>query len=177
MIAADVRCWAEINLDALSHNAGVARELAGSGSRVLAVVKADAYGHGAVPVARHLATKCEVRDFGVANLHEAESLRAALGTEVSIEMLSPALPAEWPTVARLGLTPWLSNADEARGFAAAVTTVGRTEPLSVVVETDTGMGRTGVLPAGLADLLATVGALPALRLVGLATGAAGGALR
>ncbi|OAI42117.1 hypothetical protein AYO41_01160 [Verrucomicrobia bacterium SCGC AG-212-E04] len=169
MIAADVRCWAEIHLDALTHNVDVARELAGRDSRVLAVVKADAYGHGAVPLARHLATKCGVRDFGVANVGEAELLRATLGANVSIELLSPALPAEWPGVARLGLTPWLSTADEASGYAAAAAAVGRSEPLPVVVEVDTGMGRTGVLPGGLSALLAVIAQRPVLRVVGLAT--------
>ena len=169
MIAADARCWAEIHLDALSHNAGVARDLAGSDSRVLAVVKADAYGHGAVAVSRHLATKCDVRDFGVANVAEAEPLRAALGYDISIELLSPALPGEWPAVARLGLTPWISNADEARGYARTAAEAGRTQPLPIVVETDTGMGRTGVLPDGLFELLEVIGSLPALRVAGLAT--------
>ncbi len=169
MIAANTRCWAEIHLDALTHNAGVARDLAGRDSRVLAVVKADAYGHGAVPISQHLATQCGVRDFGVANIAEAEPLRAALDAEVSIELLPPALPGEWPAVARLGLTPWISHADEARGYARAVAEAGRTQPLPVVVETDTGMGRTGVLPDGLSGLLEVIAGLPALRLVGLAT--------
>ena len=169
MIAADTRCWAEIQLEALTYNAGVARDLAGRDSRVLAVVKADAYGHGAVAVSQHLATKCDVRDFGVANVAEAEPLRAALDADVSIELLSPALPGEWPAVARLGLTPWISNADEARGYARTAADAGRTQPLPVVVETDTGMGRTGVLPDGLSGLLEVIAGLPALRLVGLAT--------
>lgn len=169
MIAADVRCWAEIHLDALTHNAGVARDLAGRDARVLAVVKADAYGHGAVAVSRHLATNCGIRDFGVANVAEAELLRSVLDLGVSIELLSPALPAEWPTVARLGLTPWISNTDEARGYANAVISTRRTPPLSVVIETDTGMGRTGVLPEGLSDLFGVVSTLTELRVTGLST--------
>src|SRR5450432_332651 len=169
MIAADARSWAEIHLDALSHNAGVARELAGRDSRVLAVVKADAYGHGAVAISRHLATKCDVRDFGVANVAEAELLRATLAADASIELLSPALPAEWPTVVRFGLTPWISNADEARGYARAAAETGRTQPLPVVLEIDTGMGRTGVLPDGLSELLAVIATLPALHVAGMAT--------
>lgn len=169
MIRDAARCWAEIDFDALSHNAGVARELAGRDARVLAVVKADGYGHGAVEVSRHLAAKCEVRDFGVANLAEAEPLRAALDPAISLELLSPGLPAEWPAIARLGLTPWISNAEEARGYARAAAETGRSKPLSVIVEVDTGMGRTGVLPGGLTELLGAIAKLPALRLEGLAT--------
>jgi alanine racemase len=169
MIPASVRCWAEIELDALSHNAKVARDLAGPGSRVLAVVKADAYGLGAVEVSRHLAAKGGVQDFGVANVAEAEALRAVLPPEVSIELLSPALPAEWPGIARLDLTPWVSSVEEARGYARAALEVERIGPISIVVEVDTGMGRTGVLPAGLSELLGAIAKLPALRLVGVAT--------
>ena len=169
MIAADARSWAEIHLEALSHNAGVARDLAGQDSRVLAVVKADAYGHGAVAISKHLATKCGVRDFGVANVAEAGLLRAVLDADISIELLSPALPAEWPTVARLDLTPWISTADEARGYARVAVETGRRQPLPVVVEIDLGMGRTGVLPEGAAELLARIASLPALRLAGMAT--------
>ncbi len=169
MIAADARSWAEIDLAALSHNAGVARDLAGRDSRVLAVVKADAYGHGAVAISKHLATKCGVRDFGVANVTEAGQLRAALEADISIELLSPALPAEWPTVARLDLTPWISNADEARGYARVAAETGHQQPLPVVVEIDLGMGRTGVLPDGVSDLLAEIATLPGLRVAGVAT--------
>jgi alanine racemase len=168
MIPARARCWVEIELEALSHNAAVARERAGRDSRVLAVVKADAYGLGAVEVSRHLAAK-GVRDFGVANLAEAESLRAVLPPEVSIELLSPALPAEWPAIARLDLTPWLSSVEEARGYARAAIDVGHIGPVPVVVEVDTGMGRTGVLPAGLSEMLDAIAKLPTLRLVGVAT--------
>ena len=136
---------------------------------MLAVVKADAYGLGAVEVSRHLATKGGVQDFGVANVAEAEALRAVLPPEVSIELLSPALPAEWPAIARLDLTPWVSSVEEARGYARAALEVGRIGPVSVVVEVDTGMGRTGVLPSGLSELLDVIAKLPALRLVGVAT--------
>ena len=169
MISASTRCWAEIELDALSHNAGVARNLAGRDSRVLAVVKADAYGLGAVPVSKHLVAKGGVRDFGVANLAEANALRAALPSDVSIELLSPALPEEWPFVARQELTPWLSSIEEARGYARAASEAGRSRPMTVVVEVDTGMGRTGVLPAGLSELLDVIAKLPQLKLAGVAT--------
>lgn len=66
---------AEIDLKALSHNLGVVREKTG-GTRVLAVVKADAYGHGAVPVAKHLIQK-GVSTLGVAFTSEAIILREA----------------------------------------------------------------------------------------------------
>ncbi len=130
------------------------------------MVKADAYGHGAVQTAGHLLEHAGIRDFGVANVTEAQELRAAFGEAAEIELLSPALPAEFDDVVRLRLTPWLSDATEARAFAARASA---REPLGVVVEVDTGMGRTGVLPEGLARLVETVRALPGLRLAGIAT--------
>ena len=108
-----------------------------------------------------------MRDFGVANITEAAALRAALPDATSIELLSPALPAERAEVARLGVTPWLSTPEEARAYAAVA--AGRSTPLPVVIEADTGMGRSGVLPEGLAAVIEAVTEASALRLVGLAT--------
>lgn len=160
------RSWAEIDLSALRHNAQVARELAGPGGRVMAVVKADAYGHGAETVAWELLRTCGIRDFGVANVSEGREIRNVVGEEGRIELLSPALRPEFATVVQLRLTPWISNASEARGYAALAEIIDR---LPVVVEVDTGMGRTGVLPADLPALLAVIRSEPSLRLAGLAT--------
>ena len=66
------RCWAEIDRNALRHNAKVVRERIGA-AELLAVVKADAYGHGLVGVAQTLANDAQL--FGVANLEEALTLR------------------------------------------------------------------------------------------------------
>jgi len=81
------RCWAEIDQSALRQNAGVVRENIGS-AELLAVVKADAYGHGLIGVAQALAKDAQL--FGVANLEEAIQLRAILPH--SIIILGPALP-------------------------------------------------------------------------------------
>jgi alanine racemase len=67
------RCWAEIDRSALRHNAKIVRERVGS-AEIVAVVKANAYGHGLIGVAETLAD--EVQLFGVANLEEALALRA-----------------------------------------------------------------------------------------------------
>src|SRR6187551_912031 len=80
------RSWAEIDLDAVRHNAEVARKR--SGCEVLAVVKANAYGHGAVAVARALSEVATM--FGVANVAEAEELRAG-GITKPILLLSACL--------------------------------------------------------------------------------------
>ena len=60
-VADDVRTWAEVDLDAIRHNVGVVRRRIGPAAQILAVVKADAYGHGVAPVARALADRKSTR--------------------------------------------------------------------------------------------------------------------
>ena len=133
-----LRCWAELDGSALRHNAAVARARGGSG--ILAVVKADAYGHGAVWAARTLEDTVEI--FGVANLREAVELRTA-GIEKPIYLLSPCLPEEWPHALRLGCQVGISSVEEALALDATARRFGVTAPAHLVV--DTGMGRIGFL--------------------------------
>jgi len=100
------RCWAEIDQSALRHNAAVVREHIGS-AELLAVVKADAYGHGLIGVAQALANEAQL--FGVANLNEAIQLRAMLPH--SILILGPALPEERSIIAERGFIPTVSTLD------------------------------------------------------------------
>ncbi len=88
------RCWAEIDRAALRHNARLVRERIGS-SEMLAVVKANAYGHGLLGVAQALADDAHL--FGVANLEEALMLRDSLPHPIVI--LGPATPEERPVIA------------------------------------------------------------------------------
>ncbi len=161
-----VRCRIEVDLSALLYNARVARESAGPDGRVLAVVKSNAYGLGAQRLARELATEAGVRDFGVACIAEARELRACLPAETEIVLLSPALPEEIEEAVALRLTPWISDADEVRAYASRA---NPQHPLDVVIEVDTGMGRTGVLPQGLPALVTAVRSERSLRLTGIAT--------
>src|SRR6266576_435252 len=86
------RCWAEIDRGALRHNAKVVRERIGS-AEMLAVVKANAYGHGLIGVAETLADDAQL--FGVANLEEALALREKFKHPIMI--LGPAIPGERAT--------------------------------------------------------------------------------
>ncbi len=164
------RCWAEIDLAALRHNVGVVRACAGADVSVLAVVKADAYGHGMVPVARELRGGSGVETFGVANVVEAAHLQDAL-PGVSVTILSPALPDERAAVVRCGAVPWVSTAAEARDYArlAREQRPPGGKPFAVEINVDTGMGREGVLPGGLEELRGVILSLPALRLAGVVT--------
>ena len=127
------RCWAEIDRSALRHNAGVVRERIGS-AEMLAVVKANAYGHGLVGVAETLAN--DVKYFGIANLEEALALRTA-GLNHPIMILGPALPSERSAIIEGKFIPTISVVEEAEAF-------DRIGTVAINFKVDTGMGRMGV---------------------------------
>lgn len=129
---------------------------------MFAVVKADAYGHGAPSVARRLASEGADR-FAVANTEEGVALRRA-GVEGEILLLSHAEPADLPRQRAYGLTPTLYDLAQARDVAQA--SAGLAEPLRVHLELDTGMGRAGMRADALEALIALLGASPRLALAG-----------
>ena len=161
------RCWAEIDLAALRHNLGVARACAGPDASVLAVVKADAYGHGMVPVARAL-REDGVETFGVANVVEAARLQEHL-LGVGVTILSPALPAERAEVVRRGVLPWVSSVEEVEDYARLARELRGGNPFDVEMVVDTGMGREGVLEAAAGALRQRIATLPGLILAGVVT--------
>ena len=135
-----LRCWAEIDLSAIRHNAAVASQIAGPGVGIMAIVKANAYGHGLPEVVRAL--QGTVAMFGVANVDEAEAVRAAMGGTREgprIFILGPALPAERPAIIAGGYVPAVSTLKEAAAFSA----LGQGRPVPVHLTIDTGMGRMG----------------------------------
>src|ERR1700746_2090039 len=105
------RCWAQIDRSALRHNANVVRQRIGS-AEMLAVVKANAYGHGSLGVAQTLADDAQL--FGVANLEEALMVREALPHPIVI--LGPATPEERSIIAQRGFIPTISSLEEAQAF-------------------------------------------------------------
>ena len=114
MTAAIYRCWAEIDRSALRHNAAVVRERIGS-AELLAVVKADAYGHGLIGVAQALANDAQL--FGVANLEEAIAVRNDLSHTIII--LGPALSEERSTIVERGNSTFASGSQTGTDAANA----------------------------------------------------------
>ena len=143
------RCFAEIDLDRLRGNAAVCRSLVGADCGILAVVKADAYGHGLARVAAALANSVEW--FGVANLAEARRARSAVGEGCGILLLSPALPDEVDAIVGEGFSASVSLPQEVDAFAAAARRRNGVARLHAVV--DTGMGRMGSRPEEFLALL------------------------
>lgn len=160
-----LRTWCEVDLDALRHNAQFLRALPGCGHGFMAVVKANAYGHGLLPVAQTLAT-CGAKWFGVANLEEALSLRRA-GLTSPIQLLSAALPSEIPEIVRHGFTFTWSSKEDLRAASRAATQQKR--KANGFLKVDTGMGRLGCFPKDTIALLRLGQKLPGLHLLGLAT--------
>src|SRR5205814_9394644 len=135
MTTAIYRCWAEIDRSALRHNAAVVRERIGS-AELLAVLKADAYGHGLIGVARALANDAQL--FGVANLEEALVLRKECWHPIII--LGPALSEERSAIVEAGFIPTISTFEEAQEFSR----LASNEAIPINFKIDTGMGRMGV---------------------------------
>ena len=140
--------WLEIDLAALGRNYA---HLAGRapGAEVIAVVKANAYGHGAARVARYLREHRGARRFAVATTGEGAELRKA-GIAEPVLLLGALHPDDAGDAARHDLTPTLVTLEAARAFAAA-RPGGRAQ-----VKVDSGMGRVGVPPAELAGFVAAV---------------------
>lgn len=159
------RCWAEIDLSALRHNLELARQQSPPGAGLMAVVKADAYGHGVLPVVKTL--RDHVKWFAVANVTEAREILPERG-EVPIILFGPVLPEERREVVRLGAVPMLSSLAEAREFAALADDAPTGE-VAAHVKVDTGMGRMGLDEATASQELRQILALPKLRVTGLAT--------
>jgi alanine racemase len=126
------RTWAEVDLGAIRHNLQAARSHIDPSAEVLAVIKANAYGHGALEISRALRNQVEY--LGVANIAEA----AALGTTgCDILLLSPCLPSEREAAVEAGTIVVVSSFEEAAAYSA----IGR--PCRVNFKVDTGMGRIG----------------------------------
>lgn len=156
------RCWAEIDLDALRHNAGAVREHLGEKVKIMAVVKANAYGHGIGPVVRALDGRVEM--FGVANVREAVEVREHLA-DAPVFILGPALAEERAEIVARRFVPAVCSVEEARDYSA----LAGAEPLAVHVKIDTGMGRVGIWESDADAAVREILTLPGLRITGLAS--------
>lgn len=159
----ELTLWAEVDVGAVRRNAERLRALLSPGTALLAVVKADGYGHGAIPVAR-AALAGGAEWLGVARVHEGEALREAGITAPILLLAEPVAGAVGRAVA-LGLTPTLYTPETARRFAEAAHQAARTIPVHVKV--DTGMHRYGVAPESVPGFLEVLRREPALRVEGI----------
>lgn len=177
------RCWAEIDLGALRYNAEVVRQQIGSHSKIMAIVKANAYGHGVEKVARALiGSACRNKDgsgyselspvvemFGVANLREAIQL-SEIAEPSRIFILGAALPFEREEIVRRGFVVTVSSLEEALAYdelSKRLCSSSNRQAVHLVV--DSGMGRMGAWKEESVELAKKVLCQTDLRVVGVAT--------
>ena len=158
--------WAEVSLGTLQQNFREVQRHIGLGVTVCAIVKADAYGHGAVECARALEQE-GARWFGVTSLDEAIPLREA-GIRGRILLMTGFWRGEEEEIVRLGLTPTVWETGQIELFERAAKSVGVSKhPIHLKV--DTGMGRLGAAPEDLPQICAVLKSSPHLALEGLST--------
>lgn len=156
---------AEIDLQAFTDNLRLAMRLGGEGREVMAVVKADAYGHGAVPLARQ-AVRAGAASLGVATVAEARQLREA-GIREPVVLLSEVAPGAEEEVVRLDCTQVLFSLQAAELLEEAAGRAGRR--VSVHLKVDTGMGRIGLPPQEAPSFARRLATMPHLALEGVLT--------
>lgn len=155
---------AYIHLDRLTHNLRLLQELAG-GRPLWPAVKANAYGHGMLVVARHLvALGCDT--LCVAHVSEAEVLVEA-GVDARLLLFSATLPEHSEAIVRLGCEPAVCTLEFVEALAHDAQRRGRT--VSVHLMVDTGMGRIGIRPQDAPAFLERCAALSTIRVRGLMT--------
>jgi len=164
------RTWTEVNLDHLTHNFETIRKQVGQGAKLLGVVKADAYGHGAVRVAKHL-EKIGAGYLAVSNIDECEELRVN-GVTLPILMLGFTPADQVERILKNDMTQALPNLAIAEAYSAAAVRACKT--MKVHIKLDTGMGRLGFqcdkahFDESLRDILQIL-ALPGLDVEGVFT--------
>jgi alanine racemase len=172
----NVKSWVEISEERLAANYALLQKAAGSDTAVLAVIKANAYGHGAAVCAPILA-RAGARWLGVTDVAEGEIVLDALITAgidqaqlPQILIMSGPLCEDAEATVRRGLIPVVWDRQQMDWLIAAATHLGSTTPVPVHLEIDTGMARQGVVPGNdLSALLDWLKGQPLLRLDGVLT--------
>jgi alanine racemase len=157
--------WIEVDLGAIEENIRAISRFVGPTTAVMAVVKANAYGHGLVPVAR-AALAGGATTLGVAILDEALALRDA-GVDAPILILGCGLPEHAPEIVERRISQVVTNREMAGALSREA--VRRGIPALVHVKIDTGMGRVGVMWQEAVDLIREIAGFPGLVIDGLLT--------
>ena len=155
--------WVEVDLDAIRENVRVVRGTLDAGCQIMAVVKAQAYGHGAVAVST-AALEAGASWLAVARVREGVQLRNA-GIGAPVLVLGPMAPSEVSTLVENDLRPTLVSLQQAIAVSEASQRASKVVPVHLKV--DTGLSRYGVPAAEVVQWLASAASLPGLHLEGL----------
>jgi alanine racemase len=159
------RTWADIDLGKIARNVHALRRMVGASGAVMAVVKADAYGHGAGQVARTCVAE-GTQHLAVATAVEANELRR-VGIRADIYLLSPFLPEEAEAIMRADLIPLVSSPEQIVALAEAASRAPL--PARCFLAIDTGMGREGCLLEEARALWRDAATDDRVRITGIAT--------
>jgi len=157
--------WAEIDLAAIAHNMREIRRITSPGAGIMAIVKADGYGHGAQETAK-TALQNGADRLGVAILNEAVALREA-GFAVPILVLGYTPKEQAEAVVAQGLTQAIFSLPLAQALSQAAVKLGK--KAQVHVKLDTGMGRLGIKPSQAVEFVQELFVLPNLEVEGMFT--------
>lgn len=159
------RCFAKVSLDAVASNLRLIKSAAGKGKKLLTVVKADAYGHGSVPVAKAAE---EITDlYGVACIDEAKELRNA-GILKPVLILGYTSPSQYEQLILNGISAAIYDLSDAQKLSSAAVKLHK--PASLHIAVDTGMTRIGFrCTQNSADQIREIFKLPGLRVDGIFT--------
>ncbi len=157
--------WVEVNTGNIARNLRQIKSTLPKDTQILAVVKADGYGHGAAPVAIR-ALEEGVSFLGVALVEEGVALRRA-GIAAPILFMEDLFPWQALDLVRYGLTATIASYESAEMLSEAAMALGKKAKAHVKV--DTGMGRLGLPPNEIADLVRLVAELPGIEIEGIFT--------
>ncbi|NLE77178.1 MAG: alanine racemase [Chloroflexi bacterium] len=157
--------WAEIDLAAIAHNTQEVKRWIGAKTELAAVVKANAYGHGLVPVSRAV-LRAGADRLAVVSVSEAMTLRRG-GIQGRILLMGFSLAEDAPAIVHYGLTPTVNSQALAAALSDAALAQGRVAPVHLKV--DTGMGRFGLLTEEVVPFAKELVRRPGLRLEGFWT--------
>lgn len=157
--------WAEIDLDAIAHNVSAFKRHVGSRVEVFAVVKANAYGHGAAQVSR-AALSAGASRLAVHRVSEGVELRKA-GISAPILVMGYTPPQGADQIIRWRLTPSLITLEFAQALSGSAAASGQIVPVHVKV--DTGMSRYGLMPEETVEFMLALRRLPGIQIEGLFT--------
>ena len=155
--------WAEIDLGAIAHNVGQIRKVTTGSTQICAVLKADAYGHGAIKVAEAV-LQAGADKLAVATVSEALELRQA-GFKVPILLLGYTPASQAAMVVDYDITQTIYSMDSAQALSGAAAAAGKI--VNVHIKIDTGMGRIGIRPEDAGTFAEAVSALPGIKVEGV----------
>lgn len=157
--------WAEIDLDAIAHNVRELKQRIGAKAELMAVVKANGYGHGAIPVSE------TALDNGASRLAVNRSVEGVqlrrVGISAPILVMGYTLPSAAEAIVRWDLTPTVNTVEQAEALSAAASRENKVLPIHIKV--DTGMGRFGLLPGEVVGFVRAISQLSSLTVEGIYT--------